>query len=102
MCDELFQGMLQICPILRTLDLRGGECPVTPPIGTDLGIYHKDTMQASNATPGRNTQESGNTPGTALLPAPQWSLTHLCPPHKLREAGTQLYSLGNYLSLTPI
>jgi hypothetical protein len=34
MCDELFQGILQTHPTLRTLDLVGGVCPIIPPVCT--------------------------------------------------------------------
>lgn len=80
MCDELFQGILQTHPKLRTLDLVGGVCPAIPPACMELGVHHKDTMQASNATLGRSTQEADIVPGPAPLPALQWPLTHQYPP----------------------
>lgn len=94
MCDELFQGILQTHPKLRTLDLVGGVYPAIPPACMELGVHHKDTMQASNATLGRSTQEADIVPGPAPHPSPTVAPY---PPasstNQLREAGTQQYSL---------
>lgn len=71
MCDELFQGILQTHPKLRTLDLVGGVCPAIPPVCMELGVHHKDTMQASSFRHSRKKHTgSRHSPGTCTPSQP--------------------------------
>lgn len=100
MCDELFQGMLQSHPTLRTLDLVGGVCPVIPPACMGLGIYHKGTMQTSNVTPVRSTQESQGTPGTCTTPSSLVAPYSPSSPTRAQGSWNSAVQFGDYLFLT--